>query len=427
MSVCKSKLWTKRNERINYLFCLISILFFIEPAFIYQGPYEQLHKFYLLMQLSLSLIIIVLFFLKCAHRTLQPLTICIFTYEAYCLIVTLLKQGDVRQATINAFYIISISLLMEAELASHPKAIVNAIEKVFLLYTVINFVTFLLFPGGMYRNQIGYYKCWFLGFKNIPVPILLVGVSISQYRTSVLGKKFRLSTFCIILFSLLYVILAKTATGILVIALFTVYIVIRTFKRKQLFRFSHSLFVIGNLIIFVLLVFCRVQEHLPLISGMTSMLGKEVTFTGRSGIWDKLSLIWLSSPVIGVGVHDSDFYVSATNYWAGVHAHSHYFQVMIEGGVIGLILFFIILLVSVSKPKKKAVDNEKIEVLIVGVFLYLLAMQMEMYSQILTLFILLETVYYGNRNCSGYYFGKRFSRTMGECQSLTQSSHSYSL
>lgn len=398
MKIIRGKRIEISNEKYyNYPFCVICILFFVEPLYFAQGPLTQVHSFYHVIQVSLSLVITGLYFLKMFNKDIQPITILIFAYEIHYMLVTIFKGGDIRQSVINAFFILALSLLLEMELTTNPMNIIKAVEVVFCIYISINFVTVLLFPGGMYRNQIGYYLCWFLGFKNVSVPILLVGMTISLYRCRLLGKRISLTSFFIVTFSILYVYIVRSATGIISITIMAVYIAIKFFSDRRIIIFNYFVLTIINIFGFILLVFFRVQNNFSIFSDLAEVLGKNITFTGRTILWDKLILIWLSSPIFGIGLQDNSFYVAASHYWGNVHAHSEYFQVLIESGIIGFALFCAILFVAGKNISKQNKSNESdTEILIFGTFVYMIAMQMEHYSQVLTLFILLECLYYCN-------------------------------
>ena len=73
---------------------------------------------------------------------------------------------------------------------------------------------------------------------------------------------------------------------------------------------------------------------------VTQWLGKDVTLTSRFSIWEQVLKIWKSNFLVGVGRGAE---IKYTNSWGrsktGSEAHNFLLELLLEGGIIGLLIF----------------------------------------------------------------------------------------
>jgi O-antigen ligase len=110
----------------------------------------------------------------------------------------------------------------------------------------------------------------------------------------------------------------------------------------------------NTLSVLVVLILCY-GTALPLaggvFGGLTSAVGRDSTFTGRTDIWAKLVPVFEQGPLLGCGF--GGFWTPETR---AIHiigqAHNGYLQILIELGLIGLTLVSLFLLSCVRKAAR---------------------------------------------------------------------------
>lgn len=95
------------------------------------------------------------------------------------------------------------------------------------------------------------------------------------------------------------------------------------------------------------------------ISGLLGALGRDITFTGRTEIWQAILPVAFRNPILGVGY--GSFWVNPPISYSLSsmvnEAHNGYLDVFVELGIVGLILFLGFLLSSCRKAQKAMTDN----------------------------------------------------------------------
>lgn len=85
---------------------------------------------------------------------------------------------------------------------------------------------------------------------------------------------------------------------------------------------------------------------------LTDVLGKMGSLIFRIMIWDYAIQLFIKSPLIGYGMQD--IYVRTTELRSphGVHAHNMVLELLYQGGIIGFVLFILIVVVAGKKLMK---------------------------------------------------------------------------
>ena len=90
---------------------------------------------------------------------------------------------------------------------------------------------------------------------------------------------------------------------------------------------------------------------------IVDLLNRDLTFTGRTYIWDKAISLIKDNMVLGLGFSDMELRIKAIGIY---HAHSAYLNVLLESGIIGLIFYnsiFIECGSCINKSKNKDIKN----------------------------------------------------------------------
>ena len=130
---------------------------------------------------------------------------------------------------------------------------------------------------------------------------------------------------------------------------------------------------------------------------IVEVLGKDITFTNRTELWDAALRIFGSSPLIGYGYPTAEWYYSNMASSA-IGPHNLVLGLMIYGGVPAVILFVALILSSVLRVLKT--KDGYATALYATIAVLLLMSLMEVYTITIIFFIIILTYYYGQSSSS---------------------------
>ncbi len=289
--------------------------------------------------------------------------------------------------------VLSWIVLFKTNMINNKKKFLTTLENTFLILLLINFITIVLFPGGFYLNSSGYSGNYFLGYDNNVItyifPALALSFTNSFGETGKVGAK----TIFLTLISFLSIVFTWSATGVVAIIIMIVLFLIYTLKKKN---FPIKKYIVIAFGLFVGIVFLRLQNIFSFI--IEGWLKKDLTFTGRTFIWDIYINQIKQSILIGHGIVDSKYLIQTLN--AG-HAHNYFLQIIYQGGIMAFSMFLGFFFTAVNKVKN---CNEKKYVGIV-IFAYLISFIFEAYS-LTNMFIIVLLI--------AYYYEPSFRHLKGE-------------
>ena len=308
----------------------------------------------------------------------------LFIILCYCSL--LFSTFYFKQSYLNLIYefvsILSWIVLFKINMLDNKDKFLTTLENTFFILLLINFITIILFPGGFYLNSSGYSGNYFLGYDNNLITYIFPALALSFTNSLNKNGKIVLKSIFLLIISFCSIIFTWSATGIvsmvIMIALFLVY----TINKKD---FPIKKYIVVALILFIGIVFLRFQNIFSFI--IEGWLKKDLTFTGRTYIWDIFISEIKKSILIGHGIVDSKYLILTLN--AG-HAHNYFLQILYQGGLLTLSMFLGFFFSAINKVKN---CNEKKYVGIV-IFTYLISFIFEAYSLTNMFIIVLLLAYY---------------------------------
>lgn len=151
-----------------------------------------------------------------------------------------------------------------------------------------------------------------------------------------------------IFISIILIILSKSSTGIITVALFfPLFFYLRNDKRTK---------IIGALSMFISIILPLMNLNSSLLNSLIEgIFGKSLTFSGRRYIWDYALNHFISNPIIGNGFNsiDSLFRNKVIPSYERVAAHSHngFLEIFLQNGLIGVVLIVCILIMLFNRLK----------------------------------------------------------------------------
>ena len=290
------------------------------------------------------------------------------------------------QSYVNLIYefasILSWIVLFKINMLDNKDKFLTTLENTFFVLLLINFITIILFPGGFYLNSSGYSGNYFLGYDNNLITYIFPALALSFTNSLNKNGKIGLKSIFLLIISFCSIIFTWSATGVVSMVIMIVLFFAYTINKKD---FPIKKYIVVALCLFIGIVFLRFQNIFSFI--IEGWLKKDLTFTGRTYIWDIFIGEIKKSILIGHGIVDSKYLIRTLN--AG-HAHNYFLQILYQGGFVTFSMFLGFFFSAINKVKN---CKEKKYVGIV-IFAYLISFIFEAYSLTNMFIIVLLIAYY---------------------------------
>ncbi len=201
---------------------------------------------------------------------------------------------------------------------------------------------------------------FFIGGKNSFSIFIIPGIFIMLLNSLEKNKKITVFSVLMTIFSLFTVFLGGSTTGIIV-SICTVLLLLLAIK----FRPNKTVYLAVILIIYVLLiVFTEFLLNTDLMTELLTNLGKNNTLTSRTTIWEiskeQIKNNWLFGSGRGSVIGFKNKWGSYVEY---TEAHNIILEILMCGGVVAFVLFFVLIFKAV---KKLNIKNEKHKIIFIA-------------------------------------------------------------
>ncbi len=303
-------------------------------------------------------------------------------FEVWRVLATIYCGGNYTSLFLAIFNALAICLVVEMGLKTDPDALLDGASFTLGLFVLINFATIILFPQGMYEFNT-FTQNYFLGYRNNSIMLFFPAIIFSIVRSLRKYNKLTLSSFVITAVSFATVILAFSATSVIGMTVFTLFLLLALINKMPNFLNIITYLAI-NIAYFFGVIILRLQEAFAFI--IVDMLGRDLTFTGRTKIWDSALAAFAKSPVFGVGEIENQ---ASRDLIGATHAHNYYLDLLYKSGLPGFLIFFAILIicgVALYRNRK----NGKIPFVVSGaICAFMIMLQSEAYYNIYYFFSIL--------------------------------------
>jgi O-antigen ligase len=124
---------------------------------------------------------------------------------------------------------------------------------------------------------------------------------------------------------------------------------------------------------------------------IVDVLGKDITFTNRTAMWDSALRIISESPIWGHGLPNAEWYMRNMSSFA-VGPHNGMLAVLIYGGIITFGIYFYCLFSSLAVPYRY--QSRMSNVMMASVVVLSVMMLMEIYPMEIIFFLFTLSYYY---------------------------------
>lgn len=386
---------------------VICFLVLLEPPFFRQST-ALLDIVFNIAQVTIALAVVILYGRKLKISLFSALLV---AYYGYLLFVTAANGGAVVSVLTQAGSFIVICLLVELSMAEDSSLLFSTLLRVLEVFICINFLTVILFPDGLYSTDY-FSQNYFLGYRNQIINYVLPCICLEllniwsgkEERGKAMGR-----AVVMIAISFASVLLVRSGGSTVVVAMFVVFFLVCSKLPPRYFNFKYY-FALNAILFFAIVVF-RQQD---IFSGIINALGKTMTFSGRTYIWDTTFDLIKDNFIFGYGLeHYSDRVAQyaaagapgAVQMVSGFHAHDRYLETVFRGGLVLLVLYLSIIFVS-GREMVGAKATRAGMVVSFSLFMYLTGMLTEYYEYSPLFFVLL---------CIGYHVDTLPNREI-ECE-----------
>lgn len=325
---------------------------------------------------------------KCNHTYNIRINLWWFIYT----INTYLQATNVGLTPIFKWLNVSIFLL----LGSHYWQ-VDFLKSLKLLSIVFSFLIYLnaillaLYPDGLWIDQewlgSGDSTRYLFGNYNQIGFVCLLGITIKAIHTFFTHKGY-FSLSMLTLVSIISVLTVGSMTSTVGLCIMACYLIVHKFIKKITFAVILYILIYLLFITFVILLGSNLENISIAANFIENVLSKEMTFSGRTGIWSNAINLINQRPWTGYGVQPIEWNI--TNL-GGSGTHNIWLMLLLQGGIIICSAFVIIVLYVIRKVI--ATNSAELIVGVVSICVLLLMSLFETYN-LPQIFLLLQLVYY---------------------------------
>jgi len=344
----------------------ILILFpHFKTAYMNQEP--LLDNMFNLLRLISGMVILVMMLKR---NKINQLTALFIAFQYILLMSTIWNRGDLKSLIFDSCSIITLSVYIDYMLKQNTKKIINALLFCFELQIYLNLITVILFPDGLYSDWTN--NNWFLGTDNQHVYTMIFGICIALIQAKLSNRFARVICLSAAsLFSIFWVWSATAVAGILLY--FTLFLAIVVLRVNFFNYLNLSMF---NLVFFFSIIVFKVQNLFQFF--IEDFLGKSLTFTGRTYIWER-AIYWIKkSWLIGYGYERASLHQLKTIF---PYCHNILLEQMYQGGII-LILCLLLIQLCFGRLLMIYVTNYYAKVITISVFILYFMMLFETLSMV---------------------------------------------
>lgn len=280
---------------------------------------------------------------------------------SFAVLFSSLYNGNLTAGVLYTYtFYIGVFLYVDYCLGDIDKFL-EVMTYIFGFIVVGSFIYAVISPGQAY-HYIGDEKSFIgvLGAKNAVQLIVLPGILIFFLRTYFKYNRMTLPYLILIGAATLFLFLSGSGTAIIV----TVVLIVCFISYKKV-RLTFKGLSITYIIIYLAVVIFRVQERW-FSKFITETLGKDITLSGRTVIWDHVLEQMKYSPIIGYG---SKHNVIWTMFPTVEEAHNGLIEIFLISGGVGLGIFVWIILI-IGKELQKNRENTLAVLITLFLFAY---------------------------------------------------------
>ena len=260
----------------------------------------------------------------------------------------------------------------------------------FCIAVVVQFLQLIMNPSMWMIEDLKDISNYILGGNYNQMGIRLLAALITNLLCIRIHKFFWFSfILCLITgLAIPFMVGSMTAVTCIVIFLFLCAIPLQRFRQVSVVVLFISVILFQ---VFVCFNGKGVENNELMVWLIEDVLGKDITFTYRTYMWDSALRIISQSPILGYGFPDNDWYIANMSSFA-IGPHNIILAVLVYGGAIALLLYLCIMAHSVIQLLRA--PGYYAECIAISISVVCLMMLMEAYPMSLVFMFFILAEYY---------------------------------
>ncbi len=377
-------LYLKEIKWIPFFVCAVLLLRTCVSLFLF--PAAQLLSYAVLGLCLLSFLILGVLYLKEKHITsFGALNL---LYFAVLFASTLLNGMNI----VSAIYMSIEVLLPLCLFALYRDQISVIIKSCGFVYSVIiyaNLAIMILFPNWMYE-AVRTGDAFLLGGNYNQMGSRMICAIVTSVVCVRYSKWWILNSVLVILISIFTLLIVGSMTSIANILLYSLFCLVPSLRlRKLAIMALFSVFLFFQ--IFIVFYGEGIHHNELAVYIIEDVLGKDITFTGRTFLWDRSLTLIGDSPIIGYGYLDKDWFTTYLHSKA-IGPHDFILAQLLQGGGLLLGVYLAICVIAIKRLLK--FFDSTASYILMGVFVLMFIMVMEFYHVFFIMYLLSLAYYY---------------------------------
>lgn len=253
------------------------------------------------------------------------------------------------------------------------------------IYIYMGDIQMILDPQWLIESK-EHFEGYLLGGNYNQIGVRMILTILLTLITRDYGKWWRINSNILIVNSILVETAVGSMTSLSCIGMFVIYMCITNTQLKRL----------GTILLFLYTVFFQIficfngndlYNNEYAVYFIQDVLGKDMTFTGRTYLWSGATDLFWESPIWGYGSITQDWYLEHLSS-LGLGTHNYVYEELLRGGIIGFSIFSFIGLYAARKCAKSERTNKNLqENMLFGTSTLLFMQTMEAYPVFYIFFI----------------------------------------
>ena len=296
------------------------------------------------------------------YKTIRRPFALFFLMYYILLLSTIINNGDIGGSLKHCIKILLLCLLVGTVVDDEKRTdtFLHAVRDITLVFFVFHCITMIVYPNGIPKfSSLSTFPLFVYGSVNSTIRAIFPGMCCSSIL-DIREKKLSVATL-IFFFGQFYCFFAIYHTSTTLIAI--CFILCCYLFKKVMSRNIRKIYFISIIGVFVLQITIIILSNVNFIEFIADLFQKSSDFSGRTLLWDNTLLSILANPIIGRGQQTTDVIVREIGNVNG--AHNYYLDLTYQRGILGLLVFFVIIVQPFKLIKKESKVSDTVFILVV--------------------------------------------------------------
>lgn len=326
-------------------------LLLIQPQ--YFGTIDAIDQVY---DIALPLVFVYLIYKHIALGIFNKALFVQCIFYATIAIPTIINSGDIGALATVVLQVMSLSLYANYGCNAYGVRFLYTAGSVYFLLALVNLVTMIVFPNGLFALAAAEHS-WFLGHKNTLIKYLIPGLYSLGLASLIEKSKFIAKWYIYLVLVITTTLIGGSSTSLVALLVLGMCYIVRNKHWKAIRVVNFYAPLVYNLAFFVLIVVFRMQDMFAYL--IENVLGKQLTLTGRTSLWDRILLCIARRPFNGYGLETTTIIQERLEYW-NVSVHNILADYLYEGGILCVAVLVVLFVITKKNFNDITVKYEQV-------------------------------------------------------------------